>query len=95
VMAALTVMYRFGPSRAKPCWHLFSWGSIAATILWVLASLAFSFYVARFASYDKTYGSIGAVIALLMWLWISAYIVLFGAELNREMEKVSGICRTD
>jgi len=93
VLATLTFVYRFGPSRAVPCWHLFSWGSIAATLLWLAASLAFSFYVARFASYDKTYGSIGAVIALLMWLWMSSYIVLFGAELNREMERVSGACR--
>jgi membrane protein len=94
VMATLTFIYRFGPSRAVPCWHLFSWGSIAATMLWLLASAGFSFYVARFGAYDKTYGSIGAVIALLMWLWISAYIILFGAELNREMERVTDTCRT-
>ena len=93
VLATLTFAYRFGPSRAVPCWHLFSWGSVAATLLWLAGSLAFSFYVARFASYDKTYGSIGAVIALLMWLWMGSYIVLFGAELNREMERVSGACR--
>jgi membrane protein len=94
VLLTLTFVYRFGPSRSKPCWHLLSIGSIAATILWLLASLAFSYYVAQFGSYDKTYGSIGAVIALLMWLWITAYIVLLGAELNREMERVTGICRS-
>lgn len=92
VMLTLSFAYRFGPSRRAPCWHLLSWGSIAATVLWLLASLAFSFYVARFGSYDKTYGSIGAVIALLMWLWLSAYIVLFGAELNRAMERVTASC---
>jgi membrane protein len=93
VLINITFIYRFGPSRSKPCWHLFSLGSIVATFLWLAASLAFSFYVSKFGSYDQTYGSIGAVIALLMWLWISAYIVLFGAELNRELERVTGTCR--
>jgi membrane protein len=63
-----------------------TWGAIAAAILWFLASLLFQVYVVNFANYSATYGSLGAVIALLMWFWISAFVVLLGAELNAEME---------
>jgi membrane protein len=59
---------------------------VVATVLWIGASLLFSVYVANFGSYNRTYGALGAVVVLLMWFWISAYIVLLGAELNAEME---------
>ena len=62
------------------------WGAVAAAVLWLLASFLFQVYAANFANYGATYGSLGAVVALLMWFWISAFVVLLGAELNAEME---------
>jgi membrane protein len=85
--ASLALVYRFAPARRTPRWHWFAAGTIAAAILWLLASAGFSFYVARFASYSKTYGSLGAVAVLLLWLYVSSYVVLFGAELNSEIDK--------
>jgi membrane protein len=82
----LAVLYRFGPSRDRPKWQWVSWGSVAAAILWLVVSALFSWYVSNFGSYDKTYGSLGAVIGFLTWMWLSATVVLFGAELNAEME---------
>ena len=89
-MVGLTVLYRYAPSRDEPRWRWVSWGSVIATLLWVLGSMAFSVYVRNFASYNETYGSLGAVVILLMWLWLSAFIVLLGAELNSEMEHQTG-----
>jgi len=86
-VAALGVLYRYGPARRNPCWHCLSGGTIAAAVLWLVGSAGFSFYVARFSSYDKTYGSLGAVVILLMWFYVTAYIILAGAELNAEIEK--------
>ncbi|MDX6749475.1 YihY/virulence factor BrkB family protein [Geminicoccaceae bacterium 1502E] len=86
VVAGLAMMYRFGPSRAPASWRWLSPGSMAAAVLWLVASAAFSFYAANFASYNETYGALGGVIILLMWLWISAFVVLLGAELNSELE---------
>lgn len=85
--AALALVYRFAPARATPHWHWFAPGTIAAALLWLLGSAGFSFYVARFGTYDKTYGTLGAAAVLLVWLYVSAYIVLAGAELNSEVEK--------
>jgi membrane protein len=87
VFVALGVVYRFAPARQTPRWHWLSPGTIAAALLWLIGSAGFSFYVARFGSYDKTYGALGAVVVLLMWLYVSAYIVLAGAELNSAVEK--------
>jgi membrane protein len=87
MMLALGAIYRFAPARGHPCWHFFSAGTIAAATLWLAGSAAFSFYVANFASYDKTYGSLGTVVVLLMWLYLSSFIVLLGAELNFEIEQ--------
>ena len=86
-VAALGVLYRYGPARRNPCWHCLSGGTMAAAVLWLVGSAGFSFYVARFGSYDKTYGSLGAVVILLMWFYVTAYIILAGAELNAEIEK--------
>ena len=80
------MIYRYGPSRETPRWSWVSWGAVIATILWLLASVLFSLYVSNFANYNKTYGALGAVIVLLMWFYVSAYVVLLGAELNAEME---------
>src|SRR3954451_7320212 len=84
---ALGVLYRYAPARQHPCWHCFSAGTIGAAVLWLVGSAGFSFYVARFSSYDKTYGSLGAVVILLIWFYVTAYIILAGAELNSEIEK--------
>ena len=84
LILALGTIYRFAPARRNPCWHFSSAGTIAAATLWLAGSAGFSYYVANFASYDKTYGSLGTVVVLLMWLYLSSFIVLVGAELNSE-----------
>ena len=86
VVVALGILYRYGASRHEPKTRWVSWGAILATVLWIGASLLFTIYVANFGSYNETYGALGAVVVLLFWLWISAFIVLLGAELNAEME---------
>jgi membrane protein len=86
LMLFLAVVYRYGPSREHPRWQWVSWGSAFAAIAWIAASLLFSYYVSHFGSYNKTYGSLGAVIGFMTWMWISAIIVLLGAELNAELE---------
>jgi membrane protein len=86
VTVALAALYRYGPSRTEPKTRWVSWGAVVAALLWIGASIVFSIYVANFGSYNETYGALGAVVILLMWLWISAFIVLLGAELNAEME---------
>jgi membrane protein len=84
---SLAVLYRFGPNRAEPRWRWVTPGSLAASVLWLLGSAAFSWYIANFGHYDATYGSLGALFGFLTWLWLSAVIVLFGAELNGEVER--------
>jgi membrane protein len=88
VFVALSLVYRFAPARQAPRWHWLSPGTIAAALLWLIGSAGFSFYVERVAAYDKTYGALGAVVVLLIWLYLSAYIVLAGAELNSATEKM-------
>jgi membrane protein len=83
---ALAVVYRYGPSREAPRWRWITWGSALAAILWLGASLLFSWYTANFGSYNKTYGSLGAVIGFMTWMWISAIVILIGAEVDAEME---------
>lgn len=85
-VAALSVLYRYGPSRESPKWSWVTWGGAFASLLWVLASLAFSWYLANFANYQATYGSLGAFMGFLVWIWLSALTVLVGAELNAQME---------
>jgi membrane protein len=87
MMLALALLYRYGPSRATARFQWVSPGAIAATVLWLVASVAFSLYVRHFGSYDKTFGSLGAVVILLMWFYISAYVVCLDAELNAELER--------
>lgn len=86
VMVSLAVIYRYGPSRRNPRWQWVSWGAAIATLLWIVGSGLFSLYVSHFGSYNETYGSVGAVVILLMWFYVSAFVVLLGAELNAEME---------
>jgi membrane protein len=91
----LMVMYRYGPSREHPRWTWVSPGGIVVTVLWLLGSVLFSFYVEHFGNYNKTYGSMGAVVILLMWLLLSAYLVLIGAEINAETERQTRKDTTD
>lgn len=86
VAVALSILYRYGPSRAEPKWRWITWGSASATLLWLAASILFSWYVANFGSYNKTYGSLGAIIGFMTWVWLSIIVVLVGAQLNAEME---------
>lgn len=95
VMFALAVLYRFAPSRAKPRWVWVSWGAVMATVLWLGGSILFSFYVSHFASYNETYGTLGAVVILLMWFYLTGYVVLMGGELNAEMEHQTARDTTD
>lgn len=84
---SITVIYRYGPSRprAKLRWQLP--GAIVATFIWVLSSLSFSWYLENFSNYNATYGSLGAAVGFLMWVWISMVILVVGAQLNAEMER--------
>lgn len=87
MMIGLAALYRFGPSRDDAQWKWVSPGAMFASVAWFLGSVLFSGYVASFEDYNKTYGALGAVIALLMWMWLSATIILVGAELNSETER--------
>jgi membrane protein len=86
VMVMLAAVYRYAPSREEPRWRWVSWGAVIATALWLAGSAGFSVYVGKFASYDKTYGSLGAVVVLLLWLYLTAFIALLAAEFNAETE---------
>lgn len=86
IIVALSVMNRYAPSRSQPKWRWISPGSLLSTFLILLASAGFAFYVEKFGSYNKTYGSIAGVIVLLFWLYIVSYAILLGAELNSEIE---------
>lgn len=86
VIFGLSLLYRFGPSRDKAEWKWVTPGGIVAAVLWLAVSMLFSWYVANFGSYNETYGSLGAVIGFMTWIWLSTVVVLFGAEINAEME---------
>ncbi|MDT7952259.1 MAG: YihY/virulence factor BrkB family protein [Acetobacteraceae bacterium] len=85
----LAVLFRFGPCRTKVVWRWITWGSATASIGWMLVSVLFSWYVANFGSYNKTYGSLGAVVGFMTWIWISSTVVLVGAQLDAELEKAT------
>jgi membrane protein len=87
IMAALAVLYRTSPDRDAPKMRWVSVGAAVATVMWILASVGFSIYVDNFSSYGKTYGALAGVVILMLWLWISAYAVLLGAEINAESEQ--------
>ncbi len=84
--AAIATLYRYAPSREKARWSWITPGSAFAALAWLLLTLGFGFYVANFGNYDRTYGSLGAVVVLLTWIYLSSYVLLFGAELNSELE---------
>jgi membrane protein len=86
MLLGLSVLYRYGPSRRAAKWQWISVGAVFATLTWFGGSAALSYYFANFANYNATYGSLGAAIGTMMWMWMSAIVVLFGAELNSEIE---------
>jgi membrane protein len=86
VLLALACLYRFGPSRTRAQWRWVTWGSAIAGGIWIVGSLLLSWYVANFGTYNATYGSLGAVIGFMVWMWLSTTVVLTGAEINAEME---------
>src|SRR5215213_622380 len=86
LVVGLAVLYRYAPDRDQPRWSWVSWGSGIATLLWVLATIGFALYANFFGNYNKTYGALAGVIILMFWLFLSAFVVLVGAELNTEME---------
>ena len=91
MILALTMVYRYGPNRDRARWKWLTWGSATATVIWLIASFGFSWYVSAFNSYDKVYGSIGAVVILLFWFWITSFCGLLGAELDNVMERRRGV----
>ena len=86
VALALAFIYRYGPSRDEPKWRWITWGSTFAALAWLGFSAIFSFYAAHFGSFNKTYGSLGAVIGFMTWMWLSVAVILLGAKLNAETE---------
>ncbi|RXH23743.1 ribonuclease BN [Bradyrhizobium nanningense] len=87
LLVALAILYRFAPSRDAPRWQWLSLGAVMAALLWIAGSALLSWYLSEFANYNATYGSLGAAIGLMMWMWMSAIVIMFGAELNSEIER--------
>jgi membrane protein len=87
VALALTLVYRYGPSRRRAKWRWVAFGGAVAALVWIPGSLGFSFYVDNFTHIGATYGSLGAVIAFMLWVWFSMMVVLIGAELNAQVEQ--------
>jgi membrane protein len=86
MLLGLSVLYRYGPSRRAAQWKWISLGAVLATVAWFIGSAALSYYLANVANYNATYGSLGAAIGTMTWMWMSAIVILLGAELNSEIE---------
>jgi membrane protein len=86
MILALAVVYRVAPDRRDAKWHWVSWGAVLATLLWLAGSALFALYASNLGSYDRTYGSLGGVVVLMLWLYITALVIILGAELNAELE---------
>src|ERR1700730_5157714 len=86
IILGLAVLYRYGPSRRLAKWRWISVGSVFAALAWLAVSSLLSWYLGNFANYNVTYGALGAVVGLMMWMWLSTIVVLVGAELNSEIE---------
>ena len=87
VVLGLTILYRYGPSLSDPQWTWLFPGNVIASVTWLVLSGLFSWYIANFGNYDATYGSLGAAIGMMTWMWISMIVVLLGAELNAEIQR--------
>jgi membrane protein len=88
IIFVLSVVYRYGPCRDNAQWHWITVGSAVTSLVWLAFSIAFSYYAAHFGSYNKTYGSLGAVIGVMTWMWLSAMVVLAGAEIDAILERM-------
>jgi membrane protein len=86
-LVGLSVVYRFAPDRDRARWRWVTPGAVFATVVWVVASVGFSIYTANFGNYNETYGALGAVVVVMLWLYITAYVIIAGAELNAELER--------
>ena len=86
LISALAILYRYGPSRRLAHWRWVSWGGAIGAVAWIGLSVGFSWYVAHFGSYNKTYGSLGAIIGFMTWIWLSTTVLLVGAQINAELE---------
>ena len=95
LLFALAALYRYGPSRATPRWQWLSVGAVVAVLLWLAGSASLSWYLSNFEDYNATYGSLGAAIGLMIWMWMSAIIALCGAELNSEIEHQTAVDSTE
>jgi membrane protein len=87
LLVGLAVIFRYGPQRRRPRWRWVSPGAIVAMIVGLVASIGFSIYVSLLGNYNKTYGALGAIIIMLLWLYLMAFAVLFGAAMNAELER--------
>jgi membrane protein len=87
LLAGLAVLYRYAPNRDEPKWSWASPGAVFAAVVWVLGSLLFSLYTANFGKYNETYGALGAVIVVMLWLLLTTLVIILGAELNCELER--------
>ena len=94
MVLAVAVIYRFGPCRRQARWRWVSGGAVLATLLWIGVSILFSLYVANFGTYDRAYGTLGAIVVLLLWFYLSALVVLIGAEFNSEVERQTAVDTT-
>jgi membrane protein len=92
---AIAVVYRFGPSRDRAQWRWISPGSVFAAVVWIAASLIFSWYTSHFGNYNKTYGSLGAAVGFMTWMWISTIVILVGAKINAELEHQTAVDTTE
>ena len=94
MLTGLSLLFRYGPNRRRAQWQWLSVGSIVATVSWLLGSAALSFYLDRIADFNSTYGSLGAVMGTMTWMWMSSIVILFGAELDSEIEHQTAVDST-
>jgi membrane protein len=95
LLTGLAILYRYAPSRREPKWKWVSVGGVLASVLWIAGSIGFSYYLENFGNYDATYGSLGAGIGMMMWMWLTTIVILFGAELNSEIEHQTAMDTTE
>jgi membrane protein len=93
-LLALSVLYRWAPDREAARWRWVSAGALFATVGWVIASIGFSIYTSNFGQYNETYGALGAIVVVMLWLYITAFVIIAGAELNAELERQTAVDST-
>jgi membrane protein len=95
VVLALAFVYRYAPNREKPKWRWVTWGSAIAATLWLVGSALFTLYVRSSGTYGETYGALGGVVVMLLWLYLTGFVVVLGAEINSELERQTRRDTTD